>query len=325
MRNDRIATFYRPEQVVTANLERSFSKSPLKPKLVVEALTNSTARNAFFTKGTFPPFDRREFLLAHTKEYVDAFFSGKQPLCSSNGLPWSEELSQSVRYTNASLYYAILHSLENPSQVSFSPTSGFHHATPEHGRGFCTFSGQVIASSKLYKERKVSGAWVDLDAHFGNSIEDSRHYVRNLNLAIPIGCNINPTGLHRSYIEDFQRQLNQLEALIVRREVHYVVFCHGADSHEKDDTGKGQCTTEEWLECSQIFYHWVKLIDQKLGRPLPVTLTLFGGYRADDYQSVLDLHLADLLSCANILGEHSIEFNLGNSKTLLEPTPNNEW
>ncbi|MEZ6120508.1 MAG: hypothetical protein R3C28_28575 [Pirellulaceae bacterium] len=36
-------------------------------------------------------------------------------------------------------------------------------------------------------------------------------------------------------------------------EIHYVVFCHGADSHQDDDLG-GQCTTGEWLECSVMFY-----------------------------------------------------------------------
>lgn len=49
------------------------------------------------------------------------------------------------------------------------------------------FSRQVIAAVKLYKELNVSGAWIDLDAHFGNNIEDSRYIVQSLNKAIPIG------------------------------------------------------------------------------------------------------------------------------------------
>ena len=58
--------------------------------------------------------------------------------------------------------------------LTFSPTSGFHHARPEGGSGFCTFSGQVIASLKIYEEKKLVGAYLDLDGHYGNSIEDSR-------------------------------------------------------------------------------------------------------------------------------------------------------
>jgi hypothetical protein len=82
--------------------------------------------------------------------------------------------------------------------------------------------------------------------------------------------------------------------------VHYVVFCHGADSHEADDL-PGQCTTEEWLECSKLFYDWVKELDEIRGKPLPLALSLFGGYRSDDYGSVLSLHVADLVTCLNVL------------------------
>ena len=79
-----------------------------------------------------------------------------------------------MRYTNASLYHAIEHAVAHPEQVALSSTSGFHHARPTGGGGFCTFSGQVIAAVKIYREHRLVGAHVDLDGHFGNSIEDSQ-------------------------------------------------------------------------------------------------------------------------------------------------------
>jgi hypothetical protein len=38
---------------------------------------------------------------------------------------------------------------------------------------------------------------------------------------------------------------------LLRIEVDYVVFAHGADSYEDDDLA-GQCTTAAWLEASRF-------------------------------------------------------------------------
>jgi acetoin utilization deacetylase AcuC-like enzyme len=315
MRAETITTFYRPEQVVSTRMEESYSKSPLKPKLVVEALLGTAQPACATIEGNFPPFEREQFLLAHTEHYVKDFFTGRAPLCTSNALPWSHELAESVRFTNASLYHAVRHALLFPAQVTLSPTSGFHHAQPSRGAGFCTFSGQVLTSLKLYHEFGVSGAWIDLDAHFGNSIEDSRSFCPALDNAVPRTCNVNPQGRHGDYLVDLRKQLEHIGALVARNQIHYIVFCHGADSHQADDAGQGQCSTAEWLECSKIFYQWVQRMDQQRQQPLPLALALFGGYRADDYDSVIALHVADILTCANTLCGRDILFELQSAAT----------
>jgi acetoin utilization deacetylase AcuC-like enzyme len=149
MNNSRdpvIHVFYRPEQVLAIDSAENFSKSPQKPRLLLEYLARHGLDRHFVRHDDWPPFQRQEFLLAHTPEYVDAFFAGRRPLCESNELAWSAQFADSVRYTNASLYWAIDHALAHPDRVTFSPTSGFHHARPAAGSGFCTFSGQVIAA-----------------------------------------------------------------------------------------------------------------------------------------------------------------------------------
>ncbi|MFN5652033.1 MAG: hypothetical protein ACK465_00245, partial [Flavobacteriia bacterium] len=151
----------------------------------------------------------------------------------------------------------------------------------------------VISALKLYDEFGVSGAYFDLDGHYGNSIEDSRTYCPKLNLALPLGFKLKPSGYNESYIQSFQDGLDRIEKLILAGKIHYVVFAHGADSHEDDDIGGG-CDTKHWLLCAEIFAQWVNEISAKLGKPLPVTLALFGGYRADNYNAVLDLHLSSL-------------------------------
>ena len=299
MKSQKIKVFYTPKQVNLV-IEKSYSKSPLKPKLVVEGIKSNDKLKEFFEfESEFKPYKKADFKIAHTRTYVDNFFEGVGN-CSSNSIPWSENLAESVRYTNASLYNAIKHSINNPDTVCFSPTSGFHHAGPSGGSGFCTFSGQVIASVKMYRERGVRGAYLDLDGHFGNSIEDSRCYVEDLNDAVPVGFNFNPRGNDKSYLQDLSKKLDKLEEAIEEGFIDYIVWCHGADSHSSDDL-HGQCNTEYWLECSRMFYSWLNRLEQKIGKSVPLTLALFGGYRQDDYQSVINLHLMDLGKCINAL------------------------
>jgi acetoin utilization deacetylase AcuC-like enzyme len=303
MNNSRdpvIHVFYRPEQVLAVDSAENFSKSPQKPRLLLEFLARHGLDRHFVRHDDWPPFQRQDFLLAHTPEYVDAFFAGRPPLCKSNGLAWSAQFADSVRYTNASLFHAIERAVAHPEQVTFSPTSGFHHARPAAGSGFCTFSGQVIAAVKIFRERRLVGAHLDLDGHFGNSIEDSRTFVADLNQAIPPGCNINPDGDHADYLDSLKQNLADLEGRLGCGEVHYVVFAHGADSHEDDDLG-GQCTTEEWLEACSLVYGMLDRVGKQLGRPVPLTLALFGGYRSDNYEAVLRLHTADLIRCLQII------------------------
>ena len=304
-RTNTIKTFYTPKQVCRKDIaNKSTSKSPLKPLLLMNFLEKNGFSGIIETTDEFHPFVKSDFLIAHTKDYVDDFFEGG-PLAEMNGLPWSTELVDSVCYTNSSLFHAIRYACLHPETLTFSPTSGFHHAMPDSGSGFCTFSGQVIASLKLYREKGLVGAYLDLDGHFGNSIPNSASFYPEVKEAIRM--NINPKFSHHEYLEDLSIQLEKLFAHIRAGEIDYVVWCHGADSHEWDDLGY-QCSTEEWFRASEMFYTGIKRLEEELGRCIPVTLSLFGGYRRDDYESVLSLHAGDLKMAAGILLGQEISY-----------------
>lgn len=282
--------------VLSKNLEDSKSKSPLKPQKLIEFIKNKEVQSKFELIQNFNKYNIKDFLIAHTKQYVNNFFKGNINYVEAIKIPWSKEMCDAVKYTNASLYHSIKHSILNPKDIVLSPTAGFHHATPEMGYDFCPFSGQVIASIKIYEEYGLSGCYLDLDAHFGNSIEDSRKYVKNLNDAIPKGFNINPTGVSQSYLKSLEKNLKTLKKAILNNKIHYVVFCHGADSHIDDDLGAGSLTTEQWLECSNMVYGMIEEVSEEMGKNIPLTLSLFGGYRRDNYEFVLDLHLQSILN-----------------------------
>jgi acetoin utilization deacetylase AcuC-like enzyme len=288
-------------QKMSANWsERHFCKSPSKPKYFTRKCLNSTLEPFIELYKDFNPFKQSDFYMAHSKEYVDAFYNGLKPLCESNGLEWSPQFVASVSYTNASLYNSICQSILEPKNIYVSPCCGFHHAVPYNGYGYCTFSGQVIASLKLYNQYKLAGAYIDLDAHDGNSIEDSRVFCKNLNNAIPIGFNINPKGKHKTYINNLAMALDTLEQALLTKQIHYVVYCHGADSHEDDDLGF-QLNTKEWLQCTKMVCDMMLRVNKQLNTHIPFTYCLFGGYREDDYTKVIDLHYKDVAYCFNLL------------------------
>jgi acetoin utilization deacetylase AcuC-like enzyme len=163
----------------------------------------------------------------------------------------------------------------------------------------------VVAALAVYREQGVRCAWVDLDGHFGNSIQDSREFAPDLDRAIPL--NINPGGRGEAYLGDLVKKLEWLEQCLLFGHVDYVCFAHGADSHEWDDL-RGQLSTEQWLRAAECVYLAVYRASCRLGRPVPVVMSLFGGYREDDLASVLELHLADLAVSLRMLGGARVSY-----------------
>jgi len=311
-RSPQITTFYSDSMSPPRDGWNSESLSPLKPHFFMEYLHEIGLAQYLAIVGDFGRYTPRDFLAAASPEYVRAFFSPSSDpeLAMSNGLPRSRELVHSVCHTAKSLHSAVLHACNNPHDITLSPSSGFHHATYKSGSGFCTFNAPVAAALDIYRKLGMSGAYIDLDAHFGNGIEDSREHIPDLDRAIPQGCNINPQGKGSAYLTDLQLKLGSLRQKILDRRVHYVVFCHGADSHIDDDLGAGVLTTSEWLESAKIFYTWVKELDRIREECLPLAMALYGGYQRKDYRRVLELHAADLAICLGTLTERHIKFDL---------------
>lgn len=303
----QLDVLYRPEVSFEGNDENHASRTPTKARRFLEHVADQKLSDYLNILREFGPLANSEFLRAHTREYVEAFFRGEEPHASSNGLEWSPEFAESVRYTNSSLVHAVENALAHPARISLSPTGGFHHATPESGRGFCSMSGQAIAALRVYEQRGAVGAWFDLDGHFGNSIEDTRSHAPLLDQALPRDLHINPQDSGSRYIENLRAGIARVGRAVLRGEVHYLAFAHGADSHEWDDLG-GQCTTEEWLRASRLVYSAIEYWSRTLGRPIPVVLAFFGGYRDDDAASVLELHAADLAIALRTLAGVSIDY-----------------
>jgi acetoin utilization deacetylase AcuC-like enzyme len=300
-------TFYHPKMSVNpANLS-GYTQSPSKPRLLMEYLKRKGLLEFFILDDDFPLLLREDFYVAHIKEMVDNFFD-KGKTNKMLHIKWTPEYAETVKYGNAAMYAAIKYAVQNPEEISFNPFTGFHHANPTRSALFCAFSGQVIASVKVFYEFGLCGAYIDLDGHYGNSIDNSRDFVPDIDKAIsPVCGNINIIARHQVYLEELKANLKILRKEILEERVHYIVFSHGADSHEWDELAS-QLSTEEWIESARLVYTFIRDLQNETKKQIPLIVTLCGGYRRDDYNSVLSLHTTDLVTCLNILCGHEINY-----------------
>ncbi len=131
------------------------------------------------------PVTESDLLRVHSSGYIDAVRTGKpRELAESQKFPWSPELFPSVLLTNGGLLAAAGHALEEGSSGALA--SGFHHACADHGEGFCTFNGLVVALEALRASGRIrTGAVLDLDLHYGNgtaSLATDRAWMRALSI-----------------------------------------------------------------------------------------------------------------------------------------------
>ncbi|HEY5812343.1 MAG TPA: hypothetical protein VIT23_06800, partial [Terrimicrobiaceae bacterium] len=114
------------------------------------------------------PVSEIDLLRVHTAHYVSAIKTGiPRELAESQKFSWTPDLFFSVVLTNGGVLAAATTALEEG--ISGTLASGFHHAFADHGEGFCTFNGLVVALDALWERGRIrSAAILDLDLHYGN-------------------------------------------------------------------------------------------------------------------------------------------------------------
>ncbi|HXG49004.1 MAG TPA: histone deacetylase, partial [Methylomirabilota bacterium] len=131
------------------------------------------------------PATVEQLRFVHTADYLDAVRTGTpRALAESQKFPWSEALFPSVCLTNGACIAAARRALQQG--VAAALASGFHHAHADHGEGFCTFNGLVVAAEVLRRGGEVERvAILDLDLHYGNgtaALAESRPFLTALSI-----------------------------------------------------------------------------------------------------------------------------------------------
>src|SRR4029077_1505767 len=186
--------------------------------------------------------------------------------------------------------------------------SGFHHAFADHGEGFCTFNGLVVALEALRAEGRIrSAAILDLDLHYGNgtaSLAASRPWIKALSIyGSDYADNVPyrdvsvrrhtdgenhfsaPISPSENDGDCLQRLLDHhLPCLMEGSRPDLLLFQAGADPLRDDPYSPLS------LDQGDLFLRDKKVFTFARTNGLPVAWVLAGGY-APDVQRVVDVHV----------------------------------
>jgi len=243
------------------------------------------------------PIAEGDLLRAHTPEYVRAVRTGEpRALAESQKFPWSPALHSSVLLTNGGVVAAARAALADG--VAAAVASGFHHAHADHGEGFCTFNGLVVAADVLHAEGAVARvAVLDCDLHYGNgtaSLCGGRPHLYNCSIygndyhqnqpfrdVSVVRHEDGPN--HRSYaLPNGSGRPALLEALergatdlLAWGRPDLVLYQAGADPYREDPYSPLDLDHEDLRQRDRWVFEWAKR------HGFPIAWVLAGGYTAD--------------------------------------------
>lgn len=279
MRRNRLqalTVFYSEDMVSEAG--RGRSPSDRKPREVADALGKKPWPIRFVAP---EPMAVSDICRVHEPSFVDDVLN----LRRANGFgSISESVARSIMYTCGACYDSAVAALREG--ISASLTSGFHHAGPRNGRGFCTFNGLMVTAARLLDEERVEKvAIVDCDYHYGDgtqAIIDEQGRAEQV-LHLSFGKTLRRPEQAREYLEAVAALHAQLDAF----GADIVLYQAGADAHIDDPLG-GLLSTEQMRQRDRA----VLAICQDL--QIPLTFNLAGGYQVEPDGSiprVIALHL----------------------------------
>lgn len=297
-----VKVFYSSEQNVFQN--ESFSPSASKPAL---ALDSWKKLRISFSIENVKPVPREKLYQIHNQKYVD----GVLDLKIKNGFGNKNPLvAKALPYICGSMVDSTLHAFKT-GEISFSPTSGAHHAHYNHGAGYCTFNFLVLAALEAHKIGAKRVGIIDLDCHPSDGIQD---IIEKLNLNFiqlySFGlCYNAKTNSKRWISQNLKEKCNKFN------NCDLIIYNAGCDSHVEDPLG-GYLTTEQMKQRDEIvFEHFCSL-------GIPIAVSLAGGYQKDEdgkIEPVLRLHDNTFISAY----QSEIKRNLDTRSNTSHPTSQN--
>jgi acetoin utilization deacetylase AcuC-like enzyme len=263
------------------------------------------------------PATEEELGRVHTREYIAAVRTGTpRSLAESQKFPWSPRLYPSVCLTNGACLEAAHQALGDG--VAAAVASGFHHAHADHGEGFCTFHGLLVASDALrFRGEVKTVAILDLDLHYGNgtaALAATRPYLTVLSLygndyqnntpfrdvtlrrhadgpnhfsaALPAGCD------GRRFTEILEEQL---PALLTFGRPDLLFYQAGADPLQDDPYSPLALSHADLFERDRRVFEFAQR------NHVPIAWVLAGGY-TQDLAKVVDAHLNTARAATSVFG-----------------------
>jgi acetoin utilization deacetylase AcuC-like enzyme len=247
-----------------------------------------------------------EIARVHTRPYLEAVRTGEpRDLAQSQKFPWSPALWPSVLLTSGGVLAAAARALEEG--VAAALASGFHHSHADHGEGFCTFNGLVVAAEALRAAGRLGTvAVLDLDLHYGNGtaslcaarpwlfncsiygndyfenkpyrdVETVRHVDGSNHVSFALA---NGSG-RAALLEALERGVAAIAAF---GRPDLVLYQAGADPYREDPYSPLDLGHEDLRERDRFVFAWARR------ERLPLAWVLAGGY-TKDLSKVVEVHL----------------------------------
>ena len=251
------------------------------------------------------PVSEEDLERVHTRAYIDAIRTGEpRALAESQKFPWSPGLFASVCLTSGGCLAAGRQALRDGASAALA--SGFHHACADHGEGFCTFNGLVVAADAIVAAGQAQRIGVlDLDLHYGNGTAQlavsrphlfqvsvyGNDYWKNTphrdvstrrhsdgdnhqSIALPAGCD------RGTLLEALEHAFT----LIDNANLDLLLFQAGADPYFEDPYSPLQLNHDDLLARDRCVFEFAR----RAG--LPIAWVLAGGYTKDIFK-VVRVHL----------------------------------
>ena len=261
-----IPFFYRDEQV---HDPCSFSKSPLKPGLIARKLALDPL---FKVRSNFEPVSASLLKMTHNPAHIDALIAGDKPDGFGNR---SSKDNVAIRYTVGNLLAAA----EYKVPVSFSLTSGFHHAGGDFCGGFCTYEALTLAAEIEHKFNDGRTLIIDEDAHYGNGCVSQIE-------ALKMGgyCAYMQSALtHTRHAVDLPLFAQRLGKALDRIKPTLILYQAGADNWAGDPLGGS-------LSIEQLYERDLIVLMAARDRGIRIVVNLAGGY-AHNFEHTVRIHL----------------------------------
>ncbi len=267
-----------------------------------------------FTLGTPERVTDAQLVRVHTPDYVDAIRTGEPRwLAESQKFPWSPELAASVRLTNGGCIAAADAALRDG--VAANIASGFHHAHADHGEGFCTFNGLIVACEQLREfHPNIRVAILDMDLHYGNgtaSLATTRPWILALSIygndydrnhpyrdVQVIRHQDGPNSLSRALPNGATKRelMSALEwafAEITAFKPDLILYQAGADPYKEDPFSPLDLDIPDLMARDTCVFEFCKKSS------FPMAWVLAGGY-THDLDKVVQIHLNTFRACAAV-------------------------
>jgi acetoin utilization deacetylase AcuC-like enzyme len=251
------------------------------------------------------PVTETDLLRVHTPAYVEAIKTGEpRALAQGQKFPWTRKLFPSVCLTSGGCLAAAREALR--SGVSAALVSGFHHACADHGEGFCTFNGLVVALEAMRAAGEIrTAAVLDMDLHYGNGtaqLAASRPWLFALSLYgndywnnIPyrnVTVRQHEDGEnHRSFAlpngcdrTTLLRIMDEALPLLAARQPDLLLYQAGADPYFEDPYSPLALDHEDLRARDRRVFEFAR------AHAIPLAWVLAGGY-TEDVSKVVRVHL----------------------------------